>query len=377
MVASIVNELQKNNTTVISVNTDNAANNIKALNGDENSAQELSNAHFIRQPCAAHTLNLVVFDIFEDSHSPYYSIYLDAQELIKHAPRGTYRNGYHPSFQSIRWRSFCKNVEFICNNLEGYKHSLEDKVKQALDANPWHLILNILQIFDRLLLHWESNSSTIADIIPAYNLAIQELSQIGDPLAAFAKIKLQFRFKSTCSLKLPWVAYLLTQDGLQHFRNSGNEQNILFGITSNALMEYMTERGFDDTLKNTNIDIFHNYLKNFTIDIFKNYPSAYDMWDWQLDIDKNFRSLVKEILIIPCTETACERLFSALSATTTGTMCNISPETVNARLMVKFEYIFENAGKVNISGLNHKTENSLHLIRSSKNGKTFYRPDFL
>lgn len=65
----------------------------------------------------------------------------------------------------------------------------------------------------------------------------------------------------------------------------------------------------------------------------------------------SFRCLAREILSIPSTETACERLFSALSRTTDKSMSNIQPKTVNARLMVKFDTIFERAGKINMSDI--------------------------
>ena len=182
-----------------------------------------------------------------------------------------------------------------------------------------------------------------------------------DPMANVVLNNLQNRFMSTCPLQLPWAAYLLTKDGLQLFRDNNEQQQMLLNMTQNALMVYMTERKFDDNLKNANIDAFRFYLNNFQIDCFEHHPSAYDMWDQQDDIDQGLRSLAKEILSIPSTETACERLFSALSATTQGTMCNIGPETVNARLMVKFDYIFERAGKVKLSEISKNSVKTLNL----------------
>ena len=236
--------------------------------------------------------------------------------------------------------------------------------------HPWETIRKILSILNDLLLHLESDLSTIADIIPAYNHACQKLIEIQDPRANVVLHCLQARFMSTCSLKLPWVAYLLTQDGLQHFRNNNKEyQQKLLEITNNALIGYMTERGFDGNLISANIDAFHLYLDNLLIDYFKHYTSGYEMWNQQEDIDQDIRSLAKEILSIPCTETACERLFSALSATTHVSMCNIGPDTVNARLMVKFDYIFERSGKVNPSELNKNAVKTLNLKKIGNDPK--------
>lgn len=64
LIVSVVSQIKSNQTTVIAVCTDNARYNISALNNDENSAQHISGKHFIRLPCAAHTANLVIKDMF-------------------------------------------------------------------------------------------------------------------------------------------------------------------------------------------------------------------------------------------------------------------------------------------------------------------------
>ena len=93
------------------------------------------------------------------------------------------------------------------------------------------------------------------------------------------------------------------------------------------------------------------------------------MWNQQEDIDHDLQSLAKEILSIPCTETACERLFSALSRVTSSSLSNIGADTVEARLLVNFNYVFKKAGKFNIIYLNKDTEKTLNLKKCQKNSK--------
>lgn len=64
LIASVIKRLSDNKTTVVSVCTDNAKYNVSALNGNKNSAQQLSGEYFIRQTCATPTANLVLKDLF-------------------------------------------------------------------------------------------------------------------------------------------------------------------------------------------------------------------------------------------------------------------------------------------------------------------------
>ena len=235
VIASIVTELNDNNTTVISVNTDNAANNIRALNGDENSAQELSNSHFIRQPCAAHTLNLVICDAFKNKNAPLHEIYADAATLIKHAPRGENRVGSHPKFISIRWQSFYECFKFIKDNKFGYLESENEDICNLYSKHPWETILNILDILQKFLKSIANDLSTIVDIISAYYIAEKNLVLLQHPIANTVLEKLRTRFMSTCKLLLPWAAFLCTHDGLVYYRNKVIEQPTLFNDIKNAL----------------------------------------------------------------------------------------------------------------------------------------------
>ena len=74
-----------------------------------------------------------------------------------------------------------------------------------------------------------------------------------------------------------------------------------------------------------------------------------------------FSMIEKEICLIPCTEAAVERVFSALSKVSSSDMCNVKQDTLNARLIVKFDSIFGAAGSVTLNDLINDPIKSLKL----------------
>ena len=73
--------------------------------------------------------------------------------------------------------------------------------------------------------------------------------------------------------------------------------------------------------------------------------------------------LLRIEVTIPSSESAVERVFSALSRVTSTEMCNVTPLTLNARLVVKFDSIFGNAGKVERQELVEDPVKTLKLYR--------------
>ena len=70
-------------------------------------------------------------------------------------------------------------------------------------------------------------------------------------------------------------------------------------------------------------------------------------------LQKKIKSLFSSTIIllrievtIPSFESAFDRVFSALTRVASTEMCNATPLALNARLVVKFDSIFGNAGKV-------------------------------
>lgn len=365
-IAGVVNNLKINKIAVLSVNTDNAANNKNALNADDDSAQALSNSHFIRQPCAAHTLNLVIEDTFGNDNATYHYILLNIQLLLNHPPRGSCRDGYPHKLLTIRWISLYECVDFIYMHLNEYYRSevkeVQSALKQVEDSVGWTCLHTVLLIFREFLSDIEQDLCSIAELIPPYIHAAQQLSVLIGELPQHAFYNLGNRFTSTCPLCLPWAAFFLTSKGLSFFRNAEINQDYLFQMSKFALEQYMKERDFPHFITERNLEAYEFYLLNFPLDFFNQAPSAFDIWGipWNF-LPRSFRILAQEVLQIPSTETACERLFSALSGTTEPRMSNILPETVEARLTVKFDSIFKRAGSVSIDDIGHDPRKALKL----------------
>ena len=272
-IAGVIEDLESNRITVISVNTDNAANNKKALNNDDDSAQALSNSHFIRQPCAAHTLNLVIEDTFGNENAPYHYILLDIQFLLRHPPRGSCRDGFEHKLMTIRWISLFDCVNFIYTHLNEYYHSevkeVQGALKQVEDSVGWNCLHAVLLIFREFLSCIEQDLCSIADLIPPYIHAAEQLSVLVGELPQHAFYNLGNRFTSTCPLFLPWAAFFLTSQGLMFFRNAQYQQNYLFQMSRSALEHYMKERGFLQYTVQCNLQAYEKYLQNFPLTVFE------------------------------------------------------------------------------------------------------------
>lgn len=93
---------------------------------------------------------------------------------------------------------------------------------------------------------------------------------------------------------------------------------------------------------------------------FDNFPKAIDFWqNYKKTNDSkilsSFVQLAIEVLQILSSEAAVERLFSALSLATKGKMCNSHVDSLNARLIVKFDSIFKDAGPISWENSVNKT----------------------
>lgn len=354
LIAAVISQLKANQTTVIAVCTDNARYNIHALNNDENSAQHISGQHFIRQPCAAHTANLVIKDMF--LYDAYYGfVSSEINILMKNKPENSYRKGFSPELKTERWSSLLRCTQFIRENYALYQSSNNEEVNNALkklnELIGLDVLESMLQIMWILIERVEKDLSCIADIVPAYLNAIKCLKELSNKPSQIICEYLKKRFFNTLSLNLPMFAFLLTKDGLDFYRKHHLSNSNILKASLNGFLGYQRERKFDKIKIGLNRFSFINYLLNFDISKFDDFPKAIDFWQNYKELnDKTIRSsfvqLAVEVLQIPSSEAAVERLFSALSLATKGEMCNSHIESLNARLIVKFDSIFKDAGSI-------------------------------
>lgn len=369
LVSSLITQLVNNKTEVVSICTDNAINNKTAFDGGEKSAQQLSGIFFIRVPCSAHTADLAIHDMFMND-KPYHFVIENINILLSNIPKGCYRKGFKPKLKTIRWDSLYKCVTFICNHIEQFKAShleiVTDGIKTIESKVGWCNLKNMLEIMWNFIQQVEKDHVCIADIVPHYFKAYNDLLSMDNPTAHKLAVHLKRRFHKTCPLQLPMFAYMLTKDGLTYYRNNKDEQKKILTASRKGIIGYMTELKSENKLIKANIRYFKKYLKTFEINNFDQYNIAIEMWNDFSFQNKNcsipfsFFNIATNVLCIPSSEAAVERLFSSLSKVASSQMCNISPVTLNARLIVKFDSIFQNAGPIKWEDL-AKPEQSLKL----------------
>lgn len=147
MISSIVDTLSDFSITVVSACCDNCKSNVKALNQDEDSAQEMCQSSFIRQPCSAHTANLGIKDLFS-KNKKYNYVKKVIKKLMSNKPEGSFRLGFEPKLETIRWKSLFKCVSFINENYELYEKSNNFEVLDSLytikEIIGWHNLNEVL-----------------------------------------------------------------------------------------------------------------------------------------------------------------------------------------------------------------------------------------
>ncbi|KAK8839593.1 hypothetical protein M9Y10_028650 [Tritrichomonas musculus] len=368
VISSVVKTLKFYGINIISVCTDNCNANKRALNGDFESAQGLSDQHFIRQPCSAHTNNLAIEDVFKtDEEFGFVSDYV--QFLMNHAPKASYREGFKPKYISIRWLSLSNCVSFIVKYMTLYRQTRLKSVLDALERIEskigWNNLLTILSIMVDFTNAIQTDLSSIADIPPHYFAARFKLLSMQSSAAHRVAAYLEFRFTHTCPLQLPLFAYLMTKSGLEYIKE--NQLECIVDAASDGMVGYMIQREFPVETIISNKISFYYYINNFDSNSFDGYINAVDFWNNYLfnnrsdQITISFIKLVTEVLQIPSSESAVERLFSSLSKIVSCENCNVTPITLDSRLMVKFDSIFGRAGSVTLRDISDNPEKNLKL----------------
>ena len=260
-----------------------------------------------------------------------------------------------PYLMTIRWKSMYECVKFIYNNINFFEKSPISKVQESLQNIQkkigWDNLFSMLQIMWDFICAVEKDLASIADILPPFLKATSQLESMNTgPSIALVK-HLKRRFKETCPLNLPTLAFLLTQEGLILYRTNQNATEF-FSDVEETMREYLTERGIDSKIIESNISTLKDYLLSFDANEFNGFKKDYDLWKCQsfllsrYRIPYSFSKLASELLLIPASESTVERVFSALTKVTLNEMKKIKVETINSRLIIKYDCIFNKAGSV-------------------------------
>lgn len=148
----------------------------------------------------------------------------------------------------------------------------------------------------------EKDLSSIDLIAPHYFEAHSKLLSINNEISHDMADKYYEKFLNTCPLQLPLFAYFLTNDGLNFYHEFCNENQDFLDSSTNGMIIYQIERGFDDNVMEENINTFNEYLTDFDINTFSNFNKAQNMWDHYTHSDEDlekihlFATLINEVL---------------------------------------------------------------------------------
>lgn len=362
LVVSIIFKMAFNQIHVLSICTDNCNTNKSAF--DE---LYFFGRHILREPCSSHTGNLAIKDMFESGE--YEFVKNEIFNLLSNIPDCLCHNGNVPRLMTIRWKSMYTCVEFIYKNIQTFLETQNVSVIASIEVIEnsigWENLYKMLQIMWIFVSQTEADLASIADIVQPFLNALDALFQMNTTPAKKLAEHLENRFKKSCPLQLPFFAFLLTKEGLQYFRSDqkGSENFKNFELT---ITQYLIERCLCRTITLV-ISTLRTYLEVFNINEFENFSKPIDMWKCdqylytKYGIPYCFSKLAEEILSIPASEAAVERIFAALSKITTKEMCKIKTNTINSRLVIKYDSIFGNAGSVKLEDLMNDPENILKL----------------
>lgn len=351
-VKKTLEKLDSNKTTIIAICTDNDNTNKSVFDDKKGLIHQFSEDHFIREPCSAHLGNLAIDDIF-NKNSEYYYIVENVKKLLHFSnPTNLKKRGY-PHLLTIRWNSLYNSVKYIQKDKNSiYRNSSNSEIQESItkieEGVSWEILENILEIMNNFIVFIEQDHTNLADLMSGFILTYHELSNIESKLAQLLAKAFFDRFSKNDNLNLAAFAYLLTKEGLEYINKASfDEKEVFINFSIEGLTNYMNIRKTQN--QKDIISLYSNYLDNVQIEWFSENKSSYQMWE---EVKNDFGVIACEVLMIPCTEAAVERLFAFLSSITSSSMYNSNLELIESRLIIHFDSIFRKAGPIDIKDIN-------------------------
>ena len=340
IISHIALEIQTFGGKVVSCCTDNASNNIKALNVSwPSSAQNTSHVAFIRIPCFAHTGELAIHDLFGPKKK-YHFIVSNINIIIEEAKK----LDIHVSNITERWSSLCSTLKIIIKYYAILRHN-NDKLSDAFQ-NIEHFIYlsnlyHIIEIAYEMICAVEKDSAHLSDGFLAVFSTCQRLSREKHQISIDLAKSIIHRFMTTETLYLPLFAYLLTPHGIYDYFNSSTQfQTQLHTTALQGAYAYLKDLSL---ATNANIQEIHDGFFEFIQNSAISKPDEL-IWDHNSSLNVNhplFSEIARMVSSMPCSEAAVERLFSRSQHVFVTTRAAVSDQTLNARLAIKMNYILQ------------------------------------
>ena len=160
LLKKIVTELDAYNTTVVEICTNNSRANVSAFENNEN--------HVVREPCAAHTAELAIGDMFKRDIE-YGFISDEIQILMQNIPKECCRPGFKNELNTIRWTSLFDCSEYILENINSLQNSGSQIVLNSICKIESKIgFVNVVQMLKLMVIfvkEVEKDLSSISEVV--------------------------------------------------------------------------------------------------------------------------------------------------------------------------------------------------------------------
>lgn len=282
------------------------------------------------------------------------------QILLSHVQSTNSKKNGEPHLKTIRWDSLYKCVKYITENKKPFFENSDNiEINQCFDEIEkkitWDILKKILETMWHFIQFIERDHTNLADLMKGYLITYHELKRINTEESLFLAEKFHQRFSDTCPIDIPSFCLLMTKDGLIYLKNNSielEEKIKILDLAHSGLKRYLFLRKINEKVTNTVLADFDRYLEECPINFFSDHMSAFENWS---KLKTDLANFACEILSIPCTEAAVERLFSFLSSITSSSMYNSSLELIESRLMIHFDSLFRKIGPIDIKNITLET----------------------
>lgn len=240
-------KIKKVGSKLIAVCTDNAKNNIAALDFRPLSAQVMAGQSFIRFPCVCHTVNLAVKDIFSEKYNDILNAVIQIITFFNEKSKSDKTFGKIPQFKEVRWFSLSKCFLFILLHINILDEDTKNTYLIIQEKYVWVYISHVLQSIKFLIKKLERDAASIADIYVNLDSTLNELKRFSFLFQKPSEINLAFdfvqtlvrRFSTTVEMKLPFLSFFLTGYGLNCLKLPTYDKIIIMNIARKTLIEYL------------------------------------------------------------------------------------------------------------------------------------------
>jgi hypothetical protein len=224
LVETINDFTDKYSLRVTAVVTDNAANEIAALNpGHDYSVQTQIGRPLVRIACASHTTNLMIQD-WSDHGFGVHQLYPDLALIIRVFNLTEAGKSRHlPTLATTRWDSMVKVVEKVVERLPTISNNLQDgsKAKIALEWYDWPSVRQCMDLVHAMVEWTERGAARLFELwgrIEDLYQCLQRWSTRGNKYAASLAEFVLCRRRSTFNEGQVLLCHLLCRQGLEWFQ---------------------------------------------------------------------------------------------------------------------------------------------------------------